>query len=97
MFVRRAYKTARLDVEEFLKTDSPRSGQSNEASSHPDAAQTSACSKYTRPLVGLRRSFVRQIRTAAVQNAGAGSRAPNQAKPLDCASPLALWLTRQEA
>src|SRR5437867_387045 len=55
----------------LFQTGTPRSGQSNEASDHPDAAQTSACSKYTRLLVGFRRSFVRNIpgRRPAVRSA----------------------------
>ena len=45
----------------LLNAVSPRSGQSNEALSARDTAQTSARWKLRRPLVGLRRSFVRQI------------------------------------
>src|SRR5439155_26187924 len=48
-----------------LKHVRPRSGQSNEASRHRHAAQTSARSKFAMRLVGLRRSFVRQVRGMA--------------------------------
>jgi len=45
----------------LFQTGTPRSGQSNEASRHRRAAQTSGGSKFARRLVGLRRSFVRHI------------------------------------
>src|SRR5437667_8950294 len=48
-------------IARFLKHVRPRSGQSNEASRHRHAAQTSARSKFAMRLVGLRRSFVRQL------------------------------------
>src|SRR5438093_12312255 len=48
-------------IARFVKHVRPRSGKSNEASRHRHAAQTSARSKFARRLVGLRRSFVRQV------------------------------------